>query len=171
LAKNLILRSWFYLRQGIGLYFSFIFAGVNTLTITYYLAIEKYPVLQAIFPTFAQYVMIMVSITIPLFVVVGYIHYKKSLAYQAEASVTIESNPFALRNQINGEMNLRLNLKLAEILIKLATDEKLPKEELEEMKSLKKEFEDLVEERTYENKKELRWLQTMDKTYRVGIKK
>jgi len=68
-------------------------------------------------------------------------------------------------------MNLRLNLKLAEILIKISSGEKLPKEELEEMKSLKKVFEDLVEERTYDNKKDLKWLQAMDKTYRVGSKK
>ena len=171
MAKNFILRSWFYLRQGVVIYFSFIFAGINTLTLTYYLAIEKYPSLQVIFPTFGQYVSILLTIAIPIFILVGYVHFKRTKAYQAETSVMIESNPFALRNQINGEMNLRLNLKLAEILIKLSSGEKLPKEELEEMKSLKKVFEDLVEERTYDNKKDLKWLQAMDKTYRVGSKK
>ena len=38
--------------MGWGTYFAFIFAAINTLTVTYYLAIENYPVLKAIFPSF-----------------------------------------------------------------------------------------------------------------------
>ena len=52
-----IFRYWFYFRIGWSQYFAFIFAAINTLTVTYFLAIEKYPALQAIFPSFLQYVL------------------------------------------------------------------------------------------------------------------
>ena len=59
-------RSWFYFRIGWNTYFAFVLAAINTLTITYYLAIENYPVLKDLFPTFEQYVLIVVSIGVPL---------------------------------------------------------------------------------------------------------
>ena len=49
---NVGFRFWYYFRSGYGTYFAFILAAVNTLTVTYYLAIEKFPTLQAVFPSF-----------------------------------------------------------------------------------------------------------------------
>ena len=43
--KKLGFRAWFYLRTGYAQYFAFIFAAINTLTVTYFLAIENYPFL------------------------------------------------------------------------------------------------------------------------------
>ena len=60
-------------------------AAINVLTVTYFLAIDNYPVLQAIFPTFGHYITIVVGIGVPLLVLVGYFHYKRSQAYAAEA--------------------------------------------------------------------------------------
>ena len=39
-------RGWYYFRQGWSLYFAFILAAINTLTVTYYLAIENLPFLK-----------------------------------------------------------------------------------------------------------------------------
>ena len=77
MKQNLPFRAWFYFRQGYGLYFAFILASVNTLTLTYFLAIERYPVLNEVFPSFIHYVIIAVSIGIPLLITVGYLHYKR----------------------------------------------------------------------------------------------
>ena len=44
--------------MGWSTYFAFIFAAVNTLTVTYFLAIERYPFLTTIFPSFLQYIVI-----------------------------------------------------------------------------------------------------------------
>ncbi len=52
-------RAWFYLRMGYSIYWSFLIMGINTLTVTYFLAIERAPFLQVIFPTFLHYVVIM----------------------------------------------------------------------------------------------------------------
>ena len=52
MKQNIGFRAWFYFRQGWATYFAFIFAAINTLTVTYYLAIENYPFLNNIFPPY-----------------------------------------------------------------------------------------------------------------------
>ena len=52
MRQGLLYRSWYYFRMGWATYFAFIFAAINTLVVTYYLAIEEYPTLLAIYPTF-----------------------------------------------------------------------------------------------------------------------
>ena len=79
MSKNTGFRGWFYFRQGWSNYFTFIMAATNTLVVTYYLAIERYPVLVSIFPNFIQYVLIIVAIGIPLLVFVGYAHWNAEI--------------------------------------------------------------------------------------------
>ena len=74
MQKRYGFRGWYYFRQGWSLYFAFILAAVNTLTVTYYLAIDNIPELQAVFPSFAHYIITTVTIGIPLLVFVGYLH-------------------------------------------------------------------------------------------------
>ena len=57
--------------MGWSTYFAFVLGAVNTLTVTYYLAIEKVPALVAIFPTFIHYVVILVSIGIPILILIA----------------------------------------------------------------------------------------------------
>ena len=78
MVKNPGFRAWFYFRQGWSTYFAFVFAAINTLTVTYYLAIENYPFLKSIFPSFEQYIIIVVIVGIPLLIGIGYAHYKKT---------------------------------------------------------------------------------------------
>ena len=69
--NNLGFRSWHYFRMGWATYFAFIFAAVNMLTVTYFLAIDNYPSLKAIFPSFEIYILIAVGIGIPLLTIIG----------------------------------------------------------------------------------------------------
>ena len=78
MKTNLGYRGWFYFRMGWSTYFVFILAAINTLTVTYFLAIDNYPALKAIFPSFEQYVVLIIGTGIPLLVMVGYAHYKKN---------------------------------------------------------------------------------------------
>ena len=96
MARLLIFRSWLYFRTGWSTYFAFIFAAINTLTVTYFLAIERYPVLVAIFPTFQQYIVIITVIAIPVLVLVGYIHFKRSSAFRAERDIGIQVDPYLI---------------------------------------------------------------------------
>ena len=154
MAKHIGFRGWFYLRIGWSTYFAFIFAAINTLTVTYFLAIEKAPVLQEIFPTFVQYVLIVVSIGMPILIAVGYVHYKQSPAYRSEADIWIESNPYQARWLVNTEIILKLNLKFTELLTKLSKGETLSDQELKEITDLQNEFSQHVDTRTFDNKKD-----------------
>ena len=97
MVRNTGFRSWYYFRMGWSTYFAFVFAAVNTLTVTYFLAIENYPVLKEVFPTFPVYVIVLVVVGIPLLILIGYIHFKRSPSYRSESAITYESNPFSRR--------------------------------------------------------------------------
>ena len=158
MGKNIGFRSWYYFRQGWSIYFAFIFAAINTLTVTYYLAIDKYPTLQAIFPSFMQYVVIVVAIGVPCLVVIGYVHFKRSAALRSEASVNFESNPYARRNLVNSEINLMLNLRLTEMIIKLTKNEKLDQKEIDEIANLQKKYSEFSNNRKFLDKSDLKFL-------------
>ena len=152
MKRTLPFRSWFYFRMGWSTYFAFIFAAINTLTVTYFLAIERYPELTAIFPNFIQYVLIVTIIGIPLLVIIGYIHYKRTLAYRAEVDVGLESNPYQLRNVVNNAINVELALKMFEMLLKLSKEQKLSENEIAELAKTHKKFLELNTSRSFTNK-------------------
>ena len=154
MGNNTGFRAWFYFRQGWSTYFAFIFAAINTLTVTYYLAIENYPFLKTIFPSFEQYILIVVLIGIPLLVLVGYAHYKKTPSYRAEADVWIESNPYQARVLVNTQFTLALNMKLTDVLLKLSSNQEITQKEIEEIKTIQSKFLEHIDDRTISNKKD-----------------
>ena len=143
-------RSWYYFRTGWSVYFAFIFAAINTLVVTYFLAIDNYPVLNTIFPSFEFYILIITSIGTPLLIFIGYIHYKKTKAYSSEIDVLIESNPFLRRNTVNTDINLRFNLKLIDLILRLSKNT-ISEEELKGIEKIQKEVIDLVKNRSLVN--------------------
>ena len=135
-------RGWYYLRTGWSTYFAFIFAAVNTLVVTYYLAIEKIPSLEAIFPTFYSYVLILSVIGVPLLIITGYIHFQRSHAYGSEAEIAAEQNPYFYKAAPGWQRNVQwpLLLKFSELLVKLSINEKLTEKELQEISELQKKI-------------------------------
>lgn len=152
-------RLWFYFRNGWSLYFAFIFAAINTLTVTYYLAIERVPELVIIFPSFLNYVVIVTSVGIPILVFFGYAHFKKTAAYRSEVDISLETNPYQRRMVVNTESILLLNLKLIDLLLKPSRNEKISKEELENIHKLQNEISELISNRTFSNDKDLEFFQ------------
>ena len=147
MRDNLGFRGWFYFRQGWSVYFAFIFAAINTLTVTYFLAIENYPVLKEVFPSFIHYIVIVVTIGIPLLVLIGYAHYKRTPSYKAEADIHIEANPHMRRILINTEFMLSMSLQLSELSMRLMNNEKLTSDEMDRLKHLQKEFQKQIDNR------------------------
>ncbi len=141
--------------MGWSTYFAFIFAAINTLTVTYFLAIERYPELSVIFPSFPQYVLIITIIGIPLLILVGYVHYKRTLAFRSEVDVILESNPYQLRNVVNNTINVKLTLKMYEMILKLSQNQKLTENEIEELTKSHKEIQDLDASRSFANKMDI----------------
>ena len=164
MAKHLGFRAWFYFRNGWSLYFAFIFAAINTLTVTYYLAIEKVPYLLTIFPSFLHYVGITVLVGVPFLISVGFTHYKKTAAYRSETDIGMEVNPYQRRIVVNTESILRLNLRLIDLLLKSSVIEKSSKEDLENITTIQNEISELVKSRTFSNKKDLDFFKKIDKT-------
>ena len=167
MPKHRGFRGWFYFRMGWSTYFAFIFAAINTLTVTFYLAIEKYPQLEFIFPTFFHYIVIICSIGAPALIMIGYVHFKRTAARRAEMDVSYETNPYVARTLVNTQIILSLNLKLSEIILKLSTEEKLSKEEIVNVRKLQDELNDFVSQRTFKNKMDLEFFKKIESTTSV----
>ena len=147
MEKNLTFRGWFYFRTGWATYFAFIVAAVNALTVTFFLAVDKYPSLNVIFPTFFHYVVIMVCVGVPTLVLVGYVHYKRSKSFRAEQDILVEASPHFRRILQNTEVLLPSYLKITELMIKLSENKKLTDEELEEVSKLQKKLNEHIGKR------------------------
>ena len=134
MEKNLGFRGWFYFRTGWQTYFAYIFAAVNTLTVTYFLAIENYPTLSTIFPTFFHYI-------------VGYVHFKRSKSFRAEQDILVETSPHFRRMLQNTEILLPAYLKLTELMVKLSENKKLTDKEFEEISRLQQDLHEHIGKR------------------------
>jgi hypothetical protein len=156
--QNLLFRSWFYFRTGWQTYFAFILAAINTLTVTYFLAIDNYPSLKTVFPTFEIYILIILSIGIPLLVLIGFVHFKRSRSFKSEVDILVESNPYQKRNTVNSELNLRLNLKVVSMMLKVSRKENLSEAEIQEITKIYDEIMSLTKDRNFKNSFDLDFL-------------
>ena len=147
MRRNLAFRAWFYFRNGWSTYFAFIFAAVNTLTVTYFLAIENYPILKEVFPSFSHYIVIVVAIGIPCLVLIGYAHYKRTASFKAEADIMIETNPHWRRILQNTEVLLPSYITLLELVVKISKNEKLSEDDMNQISNLKSKLDEHIKKR------------------------
>ena len=147
MRQNIGFRGWFYFRQGWSTYFALIFEAINTLVVTYYLAIENIPILKTVFPSFYVYMAIVIALGVPLLIFVGYAHQKKTASYKAEADIFYESNPHALRQYNDIELLLRLNLNLVNLTLLDYEKNNISNEKLDDLKKLKNEIETYFDQR------------------------
>ena len=161
MGKNSGFRAWFYFRTGWSMYFAFIIATINTLTVTYYLAVEKVPVLVEIFPTFLHYVLIFVSIGFPILVATGYAHFKRTSARKAEVDISVETNPYMIRTLVNSEYILKLNLILSNTLLKIQSDQKLSETEIKQISDIQNELSSFMEDRNVSKERDLEFFRKM----------
>ena len=155
--NNLMFRAWYYFRQGWSIYFAFIFAAINTLTVTYFLAIDNYPSLKSVFPSFEQYVAIIVMIGVPLLITIGYAHYKKTQGFKSEIDIIIESNPYQRRILVNTETALSLQLKLIIIIQTMAKNQEIDQNQLDEIQKLSDEISAFMNKRTFNSDDDLEY--------------
>ena len=153
--NNLMFRLWYYFRQGWSIYFAFILAAINTLTVTYFLAIDNYPDLKIIFPSFELYIITLSSIGIPILIFIGYSHYKKTQGFKSEIDILIETNPYQRRILVNTETVLSLQLKLISIIQEVAKNQDLDQNKIDELEKLYKEISAFTEKRTFVNDEDL----------------
>jgi hypothetical protein len=139
-------RIWWYVRQGYQVYFAFIFMSINTLTVTYYLAIERVPILEIIFPSFPLYVSVMILAAVPLLAITGYLHYRKVPGYEAQAATNIENNPYVYKLPPGFWLHVVMPYFLiqSKLLTKISKNEKISDEEMKTVTDLQKKMENLT---------------------------
>jgi len=144
--KRFLFRQWFYLRMGYSMYWAFLILGINTVTVTYFLAIEKAPFLEAIFPTFFHYALAAVAVGIPVLILSGYIHFKKIPGFKSEMEINIESNPFVYKLAPGWQMRVMMpyHRLQSEILLKISRGEKITEEEINKMKKVQNDMDTLL---------------------------
>ena len=147
MPRKIGFRFWYYFRTGWQTYFAFIFAAINTLTVTYFLAVENYPILKEIFPTFIHYIVILLLVLVPTLICIGYAHFKRTSAYSSEADVVIESNPYYYKLPPRGYWMtavMPLFVQLTNMMIKWSNNEKFSKEEQADLIDLQKKISSLI---------------------------
>ena len=161
MGRNIGFRAWYYFRMGWSTYFAFILAAINTLTVTYYLAIENYPTLKEIFPSFEIYIIIIISIGIPLLVTIGFVHYKRTSARKAEVDIGMETNPYQIRLLVNTELLLKLNMRLMKHMSDLQNGGKIDENNINELQKMHDEIQDFLEDRNVAKERELDFFKKM----------
>lgn len=94
LLNRLLFRSWYYFRVGYATYLTFPIGFFSTIVTVYYLAIRNIPGLEQIFPRFLVFCVLAATASVPLSVLLGWIHVKRSRAWTSEMDVTVEANPY-----------------------------------------------------------------------------
>jgi hypothetical protein len=146
MKRTMPFRSWFYLRTGYGVYLAFVLAAANTLVTVYYLAIKSIPDLEAVFPSFTIWAIVMLGTGVPLAIYLGWVHVKRSPAWTSELDVQVEANPYNYK-LIPGywkEAFTPLYLQLLRLNLKILDGEKLTPEERKEIQDLSKKLEELI---------------------------
>jgi len=139
-------RAWFYLRMGYTIYWAFLIMGINTLTVTYYLAIEKAPFLQVIFPSFVHYAVTLVIVAVPILVLTGFVHYRKIPGYKSEAEVNVENNPYTYKVAPGWARHVMIPyfLFVTNALLKISKAEKLSEEDMKDLENIQKKIHQLL---------------------------
>lgn len=136
--RSVTFRSWFYFQTGYSQYFVFIFGAVNTLTLTYYLAIDNYPALQSAFSSFTIYVAIVTLAGFPAMVLAGYLHMRRTSAFRSQVEISVESDPYMYRLPpgVHQEVMAPLLYEVLGALKKADAGERLTPDEVRAMKDL-----------------------------------
>ena len=124
-VRQFLFRCWYYLRIGYGTYLTFLLGFATTIVTVYYLAINNIPALKSVFPSFLLFAITAIAIGVPLSVLAGYTHFKRSRAYSAEVDIGVEANPYYYKVTPGKEREISLPLGIASIDVTLAMARKL----------------------------------------------
>ena len=113
---------------------------------TYYLAIEKISSLKSIFPSFEYYFFVFVIVGIPLLVLIGYLHFKRTSGFASEMEISVESNPYTykIRPGYDTVVLFPFLLLFTKSMIKYSQNNSLTKEEIEQLRELQAKMKFLI---------------------------
>jgi hypothetical protein len=89
-----LFRAWFYFRQGYNLYLAFLIGFASNIIVLFRLGVEPNKSLLGIFPSLGIFTAVGLLVAIPVGILTGLYHMKRTGAYAADASVATEANPY-----------------------------------------------------------------------------
>jgi hypothetical protein len=89
-----LFRAWFYFRQGYNLYFAFLIGFASNIVVLYRLGVTDNKFLAPIFPSLSVFTIIGLIVVLPVGILAGLYHMKRTGAFAADASVATEANPY-----------------------------------------------------------------------------
>ena len=106
---TLFWRTISYFRLGYSYYISFPLTVLNFMTVTYYLMMERIPVLKYLFPNFMTFTILLSLCLIPCSIALGYLHARRTTAMAMDSYVATRANPL---NIVPMAITLRQSLEL-----------------------------------------------------------
>lgn len=92
-----IFRAWFYFRQGYNLYLAFVIGFASNIVVLFKLGISGNKYLEWLFPSLTVFIIVGLVVAIPLGILTGLYHMKRTAAFAADASVATEANPYVYK--------------------------------------------------------------------------
>lgn len=90
----MLYRAWFYFRIGYSTYIAFFVGFASNIVVIYALAIKPNDLLSPYFGRLWVFALVALVVAVPLSVFVGLFHMKRTGAFAADASVSLEANPY-----------------------------------------------------------------------------
>ena len=107
-----------------------------------------------IFPLYC----VVCGLGVPLLVIVGYVHYKRTASRKAEVDISYETDAYKARTLVNTEIAIRLNMKLLDMIMKISKKQELSAEDYQEIEILREKLVTFTGDRTFKNKMDLKFL-------------
>lgn len=89
-----LFRAWYYFRLGYAAYIALVLGGFSSITVIYRLGLEDIPYLSSVFPHLAIFTLFALATGIPICILIGYIHAKRTNALATDISINAEMNPY-----------------------------------------------------------------------------
>ncbi len=91
---KLLFRGWFYFRTGYNLYLAFLIGFASNIVVLFRLGVAENKYLAPLFPSLTIFTIIGLLVALPVGIFAGLYHMKRTGAFAADASVSLEANPY-----------------------------------------------------------------------------
>ncbi len=92
--RKALFRAWFYFRTGYNLYLAFLIGFASNIVVLFRLGVSDNKYLSAVFPSLTVFTVVGLFVAIPVGILTGLYHMKRTGAFAADASVSMEANPY-----------------------------------------------------------------------------
>jgi hypothetical protein len=95
--ERLVWRSWFYFRAGYGTYIALLIGYASNLVVLYKLGVVGNHFLEGFITSLTIFTILGILISVPAAILLGLFHFKRTGAYSADASLSVESSPYTYK--------------------------------------------------------------------------